>query len=111
MRVFVLIMAVLLLTACTSLNKADNNSQWDFDHELQFKEIKLADNKYHLEIIPKNDTHFGQLATFLMRRSYQLCGQYGYTLEILKGVEGFNDRVGLPHLIPSSLAANIECKK
>jgi len=111
MRIFVLIFAVSLLSACTTSNKANNSSQWDFDHNLQFKETQLADNKYHLEIIPKTDTYFSQLATFLMRRSYQLCGQYGYTLEILRGVEGFNDREGLPHLIQSSLQANVECKK
>ncbi|MFT5759302.1 MAG: hypothetical protein ACI9LM_004059 [Alteromonadaceae bacterium] len=111
MRTFIMIFSVLLLSSCTTLNRADNNSRWDFDHDLQFKETKLADNKYHLEIIPKNKTYFSQLATFLMRHSYQLCGQYGYNLEILDGVEGFNDRAGLPHLIQSSLSANVECKK
>jgi hypothetical protein len=110
MRIFFIITSFILLSSCASLNKADNNSQWDFDHELQFKETQLADNRYHLEIIPKQDTYFSQLATFLMRRSYQICGQHGYTLEVLKGVEGFNDRVGLPHLIQSSLSANVKCK-
>jgi len=111
MRVFLVIVLTIFLSACSNLNRTDGNSQWDFDHNLQFKEKKLSDSKYHLEIIPKNDTYFGQLATFLVRRSYEICGQYGYTLEILKGVEGFNDRVGLPHLIQSSLSANVECKK
>jgi hypothetical protein len=111
MRILVFILAALFLTACTSSNKVNNNSQWDFDHNLQYKETQLAEDKYLLEIIPKNDTYFSQLATFLVRRSYQLCGQYGYTLEVLKGVEGFNDRAGLPNLIQSSLSANVECKK
>jgi len=111
MRFFLLPLSILILSSCTNLNKTNSNSQWDFDHNLQYKETKLDENKYFLEIIPKNDTYFSQLATFLMRRSYQLCGQYGYTLEVLKGIEGFNDRAGLPNLIQSSLSANVECKK
>jgi len=111
MRSLILLIVIFTLSACSSLtsNAENGASEWDFDHNLQFKQTKISDHKYHLMVISKSDTHFDKLATFMMRRSYEICGTYGFKIEVLKGVEKFNDRQSFPNLIIPSLSANIEC--
>ncbi len=109
MRLFYSAILCISLSACSTTNTENGTSQWDFDHSIQFKQTKLAENKYHLQVIPKSDTHFSKLATFMMRRSYEICGTYGFKIEVLKGVEKFTDRQSFPNLIMPSLSANIEC--
>ncbi len=111
MRLFFLFFLGLLLSGCSNIEPKNGASQWDFDHSVQFKQTKLSENKYHLQVSPKSDTHFNKLATFMMRRSYDICGTYGFTIEVLKGVEKFTDRQSFPNLIMPSLSANIECPK
>jgi len=109
MRVLSIVILSISLSACSNISPENGASQWDFDHNIQFKQTKLSENKYHLQVIPKSDTHFSKLATFMMRRSYEICGSYGFTIEVLKGVERVNDRLSFPNLIMPSLAANIQC--
>ena len=109
MRLPTLIIMCFTLAACSNIETESGASQWDFDHNIQFKQTKLSENKYHLQVIPKSDSHFSKLATFMMRRSYEICGSYGFTIEVLKGIERFNDRLSFPNLIMPSLSANIEC--
>jgi hypothetical protein len=109
MRLFTLAITCFALSACTNIVSENGASQWDFDHNIQFKQTILAENKYHLEVNPKSDTHFDKLATFMMRQSYEICGTYGFTIEVLKGIEKFDDRKSFPNLIMPSLSANIEC--
>ena len=47
----------------------------------------------------------------MMRRSYDICGTYGFTIEVLRGIEKITDRQSFPNLIMPSLSANIECPK
>lgn len=110
MRLLYSVVFCISLSACSNIDTENGASQWDFDHNIQFKQTKLVENKYHLQVIPKSDTHFSKLATFMMRRSYEICGTYGFTIEVLKGVEKFTDRQSFPNLIMPSLSANIECK-
>ena len=84
--------------------------QWDFDHKVSYKKTSLKNNQYLLEIMPKIKTTFNIMATFMIRKSYQLCHHQYYTLEILKGVQTFNDVQGAPNRIMSSLKAKITCK-
>jgi hypothetical protein len=109
MRLLTLATAFFALSACGNLATNNGASQWDFDHNIQFEQTKLSENKYHLQVNPKSDTHFDKLATFMMRRSYEICGTYGFTIEVLKGIERFDDRKSFPNLIMPSLSANIEC--
>jgi len=109
MRLLILTITCFSLSACSNIGTENGASQWDFDHNIQFKQTKLSENKYHLQVIPKSDTHFSKLATFMMRRSYEVCGTYGFTIEVLKGIERFTDRQSFPNLIMPSLSANIEC--
>mgnify|MGYP000029432675 FL=1 len=103
----------LSITACAGSSTKQPNSngtiQWDFDHQLQFRQTQLAANRYQLEIIPKNRGNFAAMSTFLLRKSYQLCRHHTYQLEILQGIEGFDDRRAMPNYIFPSLVANVEC--
>ena len=110
MRLITLVTLILSVLACSSVAVPNGTSQWDFDHNVQFKQTKLSEYKYHLEVVAKLDTHFSQLATFMVRRAYDICNSYGYTIEVLKGVEAFDDRRSFPNLIMSSLSVNITCK-
>ena len=105
---------IIFLSSCSTLdnmNEAANtgSSQWDFDHHVQFKKTKIDEHNYHLEVIRNDKVNFARLATFLMRKSYDICGSYGYKIEVLEGVEGFLDKKAMPNFIQGSLVANIEC--
>lgn len=106
------IFSFLFLSACTNkVNSSNGQSQWDFDHQVQFKQTDLENGNYHLQVIAKQDTEFSKLATFLMRRSLRICKSYGFKIEVLKGVERFDDKLSFPNMIMPSLSANIECPK
>jgi hypothetical protein len=109
MRLLTLIFTCFILSACSNIEIENGASQWDFDHNIQFKQSQISENKYHLQVTPMSDTRFDKLATFMMRKSYEICGTYGFTIEVLKGIERFDDKQSFPNLIMSSLAANIEC--
>ena len=94
-----------------NLDKAETNAsaQWDFDHQVQFIQTKLTKNSYQLEIIPSSKVNFERLATFLLRKYYRICQHYHYKLEIVQGIEGFDDRFAMPNYIFPSLIAKVEC--
>ena len=105
-----LVVTTLLLSACSSQQGIPNGaSQWDFDHQVQFKQTDLKGGKHHLQVIAKQDTEFSKLATFLMRQSLRICKSYGFKIEVLEGVERFDDKLSFPNMIMPSLSANIEC--
>lgn len=103
----------ITMTACsifgTKVNFNDGHAQWDFDHNVQFRQTKLSPKKYQLEVIANKKVNFERLATFLLRQSYGLCGHYGYTLAVLQGIEGFDDRFAEPNRILPSLVATVDC--
>lgn len=102
-----------IITSCTSLESTINNdgstSLWDFDHSIQFKQTKLAYKHFQVEVIPNNKVGFERLATFLLRKSYSLCGGYHYKIEMIQGIEGFDDKRAMPNYIFPSLIAKIKC--
>jgi hypothetical protein len=113
-RQLIFLLTVLsTITSCshldTSSNKGPNTTSWDFDHNVQFKQTKLDDKHFQLEIIPNNNAKFQQLATFLLRKSYRLCGDYNYTIEMIQGIEGFDDKRAMPNYIFPSLIAKVKC--
>ncbi|PHR83542.1 MAG: hypothetical protein COA59_12030 [Colwellia sp.] len=105
---------LLIITSCTSLDTTINNdsstSWWDFDHNIQFKQTKLASKYFQLEVIPNNEVGFERLATFLLRKSYRLCGGYHYKIEVIQGIESFDDKRAMPNYIFPSLIAKVKCK-
>jgi hypothetical protein len=107
------ILVCLLLSACANDPNADPRgaigSQWDFDHQVQFKKTKFDDNNYQLEVIPNNKVSFERLSAFLLRRGYLICGTYGYKLELITGVESFDHFRASPNMIMPNLTAKLEC--
>lgn len=112
-HVITVIFYCIVLSACSVFedNKSFSNgsTHWDFDHGLQFRQKKLSSNHYQLEVIPNHKVNFEHLATFLLRQSYRLCGGYRYKMEIIQGIEGFDDKRAMPNYIFPSLIAKIEC--
>ena len=50
---------LITLTACANNTATPNGaSQWDFDHQVQFKQTNLEDGRYHLQVIAKQDVEF-----------------------------------------------------
>lgn len=108
-KVIFLFFALILAGCAQQSDYNQGQSQWDFDHNLQFSETRLSKHTFHIEIVPNKKARFDRLASFLMRRALELCQSYGFKLEVLKGVEEFDDRRSFPNLIMPRLAANIEC--
>lgn len=109
----IILLFCLTLSACSSVDtkKSFNGgaAQWDFDHNVQFRQKKLSPNHYQLEIIPNKKVNFERLAVFLLRKSHEICGSYHYKIEIVQGIEGFDDRRVMPNYITPSLIAKLEC--
>jgi hypothetical protein len=112
-NVVTILLFCLTLSACSVLDtKTSFNggaAQWDFDHSVQFRQTKSSPNHYQLEIIPNNKVNFERLAVFLLRESYKICGNYHYKIEVVQGVEGFDDKRVMPNYITPSLIAKLEC--
>jgi len=98
-----------LLCSCAQPHNNGAVAQWDFDHNVQFQQKPLGKNRYFISVRANDKTHFSNLATFLLRKSYDLCHTYGFKIEVLAGVEGYYDRKSFPNLIMDSLSANVEC--
>ena len=112
---FTIALGLITLTTASCSSNIENvplgqaSSEWDFDHNLQFKKTKFDDHHYQLEVIPNNKVSFERLSVFLLRRSYLICQGYGYKLELIKGVESFDHFRASPNLIMPNLTANLEC--
>lgn len=110
-RYIPLILISLVLASCSTIEPENGASQWDFDHNVQFRQTDIDENNYHIVVIPDVKTRFSKLATFLLRRSMDICQSYGFKIEVLSGVEDFDAKFASPNLIMSSLSANLECPK
>jgi hypothetical protein len=84
-------------------------TEWDFDHQVQFKRTQFDKNHYQLEVISNKKGNFERLSAFLLRRSYLICGSYGYKLELITGVESFDYLRASPNYILPNLTAKLEC--
>lgn len=110
-----LVCATLLstITSCASVETSNKNldctTLWDFDHHVQFIQTPLGFKHFQLEVIPQNKVGFERLATFLLRKSYSLCGGYHYKIEMIQGIEGFDDKRAMPNYIFPSLIAKVKC--
>lgn len=104
------IIPLFLICSCT--NRGDENAKsWDFDHGVQYRQKEINKGEYQLTVISNDNVRFNRLATFLLRQSYKVCGQYGFTLKVLSGIEDIDDRKVSPSHIQPSLSANLTCPK
>lgn len=104
--------SLLYLSACAGPSPVmlgQVQTEWDFDHQVQFKKTKFDEHNYQLEIIPNNQVSFERLSAFLLRRGYLICGRYGYKLELITGVESFDHFRASPNMIMPNLKAKLEC--
>ena len=110
--IFFIIFCNIASCANVKTNQARHNDglQWDFDHQVQFIQTTLEERYYQLEMIPNSRAGFGQLSAFLLRKSYNLCGSYHYNIEMIQGIEHFDDKRAMPNYIHPSLMAKVECK-
>jgi hypothetical protein len=100
------------LVACTGPSHVvlgQAKTEWDFDHQVQFKRTQFDKNHYQLEVISNKKGNFERLSAFLLRRSYLICGSYGYKLELITGVESFDYPRASPNYIMPNLTAKLEC--
>lgn len=100
---------VMFLCGCQSLGSSKKLNEWDFDHNVQYKQNQIATNAYSVEIVSSQKTRFDQMATFLLRHAYRVCESYGFKLEVITGVEGVDERRVSPSYIQPNLKAMIEC--
>lgn len=101
---------VFFLSGCTSAI-AFEKSQRDFDHQVQYSQKQINENTYQVSVHRLNKARFERMSVFMVRHAFKLCQHYGYQIEVLDGVELFNDRQRMPNKIFSSLVANIHCAK
>ncbi len=112
MKLIYVVAFVTLIGGCAQgikNNESFEGKAWDFDHQVQFDQQKLDDNKYFVRVRSTSRTRFSTLATFLVRQSLTVCKSYGFKIEILDGVESYNEEKYYDSYIASSLEANIEC--
>jgi len=112
MKIVLLIFCVLMAGCAQLFDEHASISEgkvWDFDHQVQFEQYKITDNRYNLKIRSTSKTRFSTLSAFLVRQSFQLCKAYGFKIEVIDGVETYNDEKYIKSFIPASLEANIEC--
>lgn len=104
-----LVVCVLSFTINAQAESNKETLQWDFDHGVQYSQNQVTERQYQLKVFANDKTPFHKLSTFLIRQALKVCGQYGYKLEILSGVEGIDDRRVSPNYIQPSLKATLEC--
>lgn len=81
----------------------------DFDHNVHYQLEQLDDKNYHLTVARLGKARFGKMNLFATRKARKICGKMGYSITYLDGVEGFDDRKGMPNYIFPSLKVKITC--
>lgn len=100
---------ILSLSLISSTVLANAKWQWDFDHKVSFRQTALKSGGYTIEVMPKNKTKFSSMATFMFRKSYEICKHKQYALKVIKGVQSFNEVIGSPNKIMPSFKAQVNC--
>jgi len=86
----------------------ESQAIWDFDHSLQYKQTLMDNQHYEIIVIRNNKSSFSQMSAFLIRKSYELCKNYEFSIEFNYGIEKFDDKK-VKSQIKDSLSADIFC--
>lgn len=107
-----MLITLFFMSACSQTKSAKVASEWDFDHHVRFEQkiLNSNDTNSYLVVVQRDPkTHFAQLSMFLLRHAKTICKGHGYKIEILEGVEDFDDHRIAQSYIQPSLKAKIEC--
>ncbi|MFD2164948.1 hypothetical protein ACFSJY_01630 [Thalassotalea euphylliae] len=105
------IATISLLVMSTAVVAKETKYQRDFDHQVQFAQEKTGEGIWRLEVSRQNDAKFATMVTFAARQGMKLCHRHGYDMKFVSGVEGFDDRRGMPNKIFPPLVVQITCPK
>ncbi|PAJ73774.1 hypothetical protein CJF42_14100 [Pseudoalteromonas sp. NBT06-2] len=83
----------------------------DFDHGINYEQVKLSKNEYQLDISSGSYQLFKQQSVFLLRYSSQLCNKQNFTLEVLSGVQKFDAFPTTPRALQSNLKVIVTCEQ
>jgi len=83
----------------------------DFDHGVNYEQVKLSENKYQLDVRSDTYQHFNQQSVFLLRHSSQLCNGKSFTLKVLSGVQKFDAIPTTPRALQSNLNVIVTCEQ
>jgi len=81
----------------------------DFDHQVQFSQTQIDETSYLLKVLRLNGVSFETMSVFAFRKSFELCGHYGFNMEVIGGVELFNDKAAMPNKIFPALEVKVHC--
>ena len=107
--VYFCMMSALTLSIQASAQHQEGQFETDFDHRVQFKLVKQTDKQYYLEVARLGGVSFERMNLFTTRKAKQICGDMGYSIKYLDGVESFDDRNAKPNYIFPSLTVEINC--
>jgi hypothetical protein len=102
-----LVIAVMSTAACAK--EKEQSFQKDFDHNVHYSLNKLSDKQFELTVARLGKAKFKQMNAFATRQGKLLCDAYGFSITYLDGIEGFDDRKGMPNYIFPSLKVKITC--
>lgn len=102
---------LLMLLGCTGSVVASEESIWDFDHQLHYIQKQIGEGSYQLTVRRNDKADFDRLSVFVLRHSVALCKKDNPSIELIEGVELFDDRRRMPNYIFPPLKVNIHCTK
>ncbi|MCH2058546.1 MAG: hypothetical protein MK214_18440 [Thalassotalea sp.] len=99
----------LIASFSVGAQKADSGFIRDFEHSVQFS-IENIDEKTHRLIVTRQGrASFEVMNVFATRKARQICGNLGFSIKYLEGVELFDDKRAKPNYIFPSLKVDIRC--
>ncbi len=101
--------SILIMMLFCRYVMANITKNYDFDHNVHYSQEDLGNGQYNITIISNDKTPFNQQTAFIFRHAYKVCQRYGFTMSLLKGVEGFDVARISPNFIQPSLTVQLKC--
>ena len=101
-------MVLLIISACAS-QRGNEQTLYDFDHKIHYRQTKLSELTYRLSVREGSYHQFATQSTFLLRHSARLCKSEHFSLAFESGVQGFETFPTEPRANPGPLVALLTC--